>query len=268
MAQFTTSWFPTAAYLYVLHLDGAGLAWEYLRRNPAYRADWLYFHRQPEVAGRWGLRLMEDPALDARDAFPAWLPGNDAVVQLYRDFDPPPDARPFEFWRLAGTKHLVHDGQRLLLIARRPRCSVSFALAPELEDGMAYAYAIPAGPQLDKRYDAMSKQLARHSAAETAPGAIPRPSTTAVLELHTLQALDATLAGASMRGAAEAVFGKTAVASGWHADGGLRSRLRRLVRRGRSLMTGGYRRLVQLDSPGKGRSSRLRNDPLQYPRPC
>ncbi|MCV6302477.1 transcriptional regulator domain-containing protein, partial [Pseudomonas aeruginosa] len=34
-------WYPTAAYLYTLHLDGPALAWEYLRRNPSYRRDWL-----------------------------------------------------------------------------------------------------------------------------------------------------------------------------------------------------------------------------------
>ena len=33
-------WYATAAYLYVLHLDGPALAWEYLRRHPRYRADW------------------------------------------------------------------------------------------------------------------------------------------------------------------------------------------------------------------------------------
>jgi hypothetical protein len=40
------------------------------------------------------LRLLEDPALDARDAHPAWLPGHAAVVQLYPDADPPQDAAP------------------------------------------------------------------------------------------------------------------------------------------------------------------------------
>ena len=34
-------WYATAAYLYVLHLDGPALAWEYLRRHPDYRRDWL-----------------------------------------------------------------------------------------------------------------------------------------------------------------------------------------------------------------------------------
>ena len=27
----TKPWYPTAAYLYTLHLDGPALAWEYLR---------------------------------------------------------------------------------------------------------------------------------------------------------------------------------------------------------------------------------------------
>jgi hypothetical protein len=62
-----------------------------------------------------------------------------------------------------------------------------------------------------------------------------------------LQALDAALAGASMRQTDAGLFGTEAVAAGWYSDGGLRSRVRRLVRRGQSLMHGGYRHLAQLD---------------------
>ena len=67
-------WYPTAAYLYILWLDALALAWEYLRRHPDYRLDWVRRARRPDAAYRWGLRLLEDPALDARDAHPAWLP--------------------------------------------------------------------------------------------------------------------------------------------------------------------------------------------------
>lgn len=76
-------WYSTAAYLYILGLDALALAWEYLRRHPDYRLDWLRRARRPDAGQRWGLRLLEDPALDARDAHPAWLPGHAAVVQLY-----------------------------------------------------------------------------------------------------------------------------------------------------------------------------------------
>ena len=236
-------WYPTAAYLYVLHLDGLALAWEYLRRHPDYRLDWLRRHRRPQAAQQaahhWGLRLLEDPALDARDAHPAWLPGHDAVVQLHPDADPPPEAAAFAFWSIPGHKQLLHDGKGLALIARGPGHCARFALAPGLEDGMAVAYA-------------HRGRGAPHVPDTPAPMARPRPPPAALLELHTLQALDATLAGASLREVAEGLFGTDAVA-GWYSDGGLRSKVRRLVRRGDALMRGGYRRLAQLAPLEKGR---------------
>ncbi|GFN29484.1 hypothetical protein ADE_51820 [Achromobacter denitrificans] len=244
-------WYPTAAYLYILCLDALALAWEYLRRHPDYRLDWLHHQRRPhaaqQAAHRWGLRLLEDPALDARDAHPAWLPGHDAVVQLHPDADPPPDAAAFAFWNIPGHKQLLHDGKGLALIARSPGHCARFALAPGLEDGMAVAYAHrgsgggAATPARD------------HDSGDSFADTRPRPTHAAMLELNTLQALDATLAGASLRDVAEGLFGADAVAADWHADGDLRARVRRLVRRGDALMRGGYRRLAQLPPLEKGR---------------
>ena len=133
----TEPWYPTAAYLYTLHLDGPALAWEYLRRNPDYRLDWLRRRRRSDTAHRWGLRLLEDPELDARDAHPAWFPDHDGVPQLYPDADPPMDAIVFAFWSLPGSKCLIHDGKRLMLVLRWPGYSLRLAIAPGLADGMA-----------------------------------------------------------------------------------------------------------------------------------
>ena len=236
-------WYPTAAYLYVLGLDALALAWEYLRRHPDYRLEWLHRHRWPRAAPpaahRWGLRLLEDPALDARDAHPAWLPSHAAVVQLYPDADPPVDVELFAFWRIPGHKQLVHDGKVLALIARSPGRCLRFALAPGLEDGMAVACAHRGG-------------TTARLATDAAPMARPRPPPAAMMELHTLQALDATLAGASLREIAEGLFGEDAAAD-WYSDGGLRSKVRRLARRGDALMRGGYHRLAQLAPLEKGR---------------
>ena len=250
-------WHPSAAYLYVLHLDGPALAWEYLRRDPDYLRDWLRRHRHPEVAQRWGLRLLEDPGQDARDAHPAWFPDHDTVVQLYPDADPPPNASPFEFWRIPGHKQLIHDGRRLVLVVRQPGCCLRLALTPALEDGMAYVYAVRACQASCVRYRALAGELDKLQAASDAtPAAVvkPRPSPSSLLELHTLQALDGTLAGASLRMVADVLFGPDAVAKGWHADGDLRARVRRLVQRGKKLMHGGYRRLAQLPPLEQGRS--------------
>ena len=153
-------WYPTAAYLYVFWLDALALAWEYLRRHPDYRLDWLRRHRRREAAHRWGLRLLEDPALDARDAHPAWLPGHAAVVQLYPDADPPVDAESFAFWRIPGQKQLFHDGKKLALIARSPRHCLRFALAAGLEDGMAVAYAHRGGAAAPARGHVFGAALA------------------------------------------------------------------------------------------------------------
>lgn len=250
-------WHPSAAYLYVLHLDGPALAWEYLRRDPDYRRDWLHRRRDPDAAQRWGLRLFEDPDADARDAHPAWFPDHDTVVQFYPDADPPPDASPFEFWRIPGERQLIHDGRRLVLMARLPGCCVRLALAPTLEDGMAYVHAVRACQDPCAPYRALAGELDKLQAARGAETAVtkPRPSASSMLELHTLQALDGTLAGASLRTVADVLFGAEAVAAGWNADGDLRARVRRLVRRGRNLMRGGYRRLAQLPPLEQGRSA-------------
>jgi len=242
-------WYPTAAYLYVLHLDDLALAWEYLRRHPDYRHDWLHRRRHPETAHGWGLSMLEDPTLDARDAHPTWLPGHPCTAQLHPDINPPPDAIAFELWRIPGQKHLVHDGRRPMLATRWPGSCLRLTLAPSLEDGMAYVYAIRSCNMPCARHCTLRAQLDKLAvASEVASAAVarPRPAPTALQELHTLQALDANLAGASLREVAEGLFGTDAVVHGWYADSGLRSRVRRLVRRGHGLMRGGYRRLAQL----------------------
>jgi hypothetical protein len=73
-----------------------------------------------------------------------------------------------------------------------------------------------------------------------------RPGIAALQAMHTLHALDATLAGASLREVAHALFGAYAADADWHADSALRARTRRLVKRGQALMCGDYRELAGL----------------------
>ena len=113
-------WYPTAAYLYVLGLDALALAWEYLRRHPEYRLDWLRRSRRPDVAHRWGLRLLEDPELDARDAHPAWFPGHDGVLQLYPDADPPMDAIVFAVGNARQSAHWYSTAFGMRVVAYDP----------------------------------------------------------------------------------------------------------------------------------------------------
>ncbi|MFC3682952.1 DNA -binding domain-containing protein [Hydrogenophaga luteola] len=252
-------WHASAAYLYVLHLDGPALAWEYLRRHPGYRLAWLT--QDSGTAKTWGLRTLEDPALDAREALPDWLNARACAIRVIPDDDPAREASPFVFWRLPGRKQLQHDGRGLVLSAHWPGCCVRLVLAPELHDGMPHAFAMHACREPCTRYLDLAKaldQLATASRCEPSAATCPRPSPSTQQALLTLQALDANQAGASLREIAEGLFGSAEVVSGWHADSALRARVRRLVQRGRSLMDGGYRELAGIDPlapPLLGRNS-------------
>lgn len=248
MAESSTiHWHPSAAYLYVLHLDGPALAWEYLRRNPEYRRAWQRHRRRPQHdALHWGLRLLEDPARDARDAYPDWFPDPSSVVQVYPDADPTADALLFQLWRFPGRKHLMHDGKRLVLATQIVNRMLRMAISPALEDGMAYAYAVRAGCKLSERWRVVEAELALLDTAKLHLTAIAtgRPGRASMLHMRTLQALDGTLAGASQRGVAEVLFGIAAVTERWYDDGDLRAQVRRMIRRGQTLMDGGYHRLL------------------------
>ena len=245
-----THWHPVAAYLYTLHLDGTALAWEYLRRNPDYRLDWHRHRRRPpsqhrQQAQRWGLRLLEDPSRDARDVHPDWSAGP-VLVQLHPDAYPPADTAPFELWDLPGHKQLRLDGPRLRLAVHLPGRSVRLALAPALHAGMAYTQTLAPKGVHRLRGRASHEAPILFAAGDDAPCiARERPTPDALLDLHTLQALDGHLAGASAQELARVLFGDRA-AEAWHADSGLRSKVRRLLRRGQRLMAGDYRHLLQI----------------------
>lgn len=271
---------PTAAYLYVLHLDPPALAWEYLRRHPEYRVDWWYRHHSRVVLHRWGVRMLEDPHRDARDAIPGWFPDHESVVHLYPDEDPAPDARAFDFWRLPGEKHLVHDGRRLLLQVRSPLGQMRLVLSRALRPGMPYVLAnkcrtcagcrasgrggrcvsARAGRCAGERSCGVSMATALCAAgyvcgrAAGSRGAVVhrRPGRDMLVHMRTLQALDGARVGASSRDIAEAMQGSAIVARQWHPDCALRSRMRRLVSRGERLMSGGYRALAQLELADPG----------------
>lgn len=253
-----THWHPMAAYLYVLHLDGPALAWEYLRRNSEYQRDWLSPRdASAEVlACPWGLRLMEDPTRDAREAQPEWLPDPDGLVHLCPIEGASDGAARFDFWRLPGHKHVTHDGERLFVTCEPVGHLLRVIVPTALGDGVAYAYAVRADQRLGERWRAIGRELALWNALGTSPAALARdrPGRASLGHLHALQALDGVLAGASHREIARVLFGASAVAERWAEDSDLRAQVRRLIQRGQTLMQGGYRRLLQVSPSGKGRS--------------
>ncbi|MBS0429488.1 MAG: DUF2285 domain-containing protein [Proteobacteria bacterium] len=268
MGARANDWLPSAAYLYALTLDGPALAWEYLRRNPHYRAVYgrhvLGSDDETAYAACWGLRLLEDPTRDARCAQPVWLPDPAGLPQLHPDAAAEPDAPIFALWDMPGRKQLAHDGQRVLLTAYRPEGPLRAAFSPTLEHGIAYAHGVAAGARLRERWRAAAATMERFDSyygrnatrsedARAHAHAHGRPDRIALMHMRSLQTLDGLAAGATHREVAQALFGAAMVAERWHDLGELRAQVRRLAHRGRALVEGGYRRLLQIEAVRDGR---------------
>lgn len=240
------AWHVTAAYLYILGLDDRGLAWEALRRNPAYRA--AFAKRAPGAAAdEWGLRAFEDPACDARAAEPLWIEAPSALTLV--PATPTVDSDGFDLWALPAPRRLVHDGQVLRATVGRLDATLRLCLARTLRQGRPFAYQLPGGR-------AASAPRRRGVAIiagieDRAPLPTARPARRdALVRMRTFTAYDGHRAGASQRDIAVALFGSDAVRRGWSAESELRARVRYLVARGRQLVEGGYRALLATGENG------------------
>ena len=248
MVVANDAWRASAAYLYVLGLDGPLLAWEYLRRNPDYRRDWDGQRSDPtRCAAQWGLAFLEDPQLDARGTQPVWSNDPDALVHIaayHANAAPTVDA--FGIWNMPGRKSLLYDGRQMLLAAFVGARILRMAIASDISDGAPFAYVIRSGVRARARCQAVEDYLT--TLFSTEPRAYcasrQRPGRVALLHMRALQALDGRAIGASHREIAAAIFGEDRVAESWHADSELRAQVRHLLRRGAAFMRGDYRNLI------------------------
>lgn len=227
---------PGAAYIYVLLLNPLGLAWEYLRRDPAYRAAWR--RRRAASPATWGVELLEDPDLDARTADPLWKSEPSGQVRLIAD-SAIKTGPPFSLWHLPGQRRLFHDGARLSLAGIADAFGLRAILGDHLRDGAPRAYAVP--PQ--SATDAVAAIADFEQAISRAEPAARAPSRRAVAHMRALQALDAAGAGMSEREIGAALFGIAAVKN-WYSDSPLRAGVRDALKRGRRYRDGHWRSLV------------------------
>ncbi|MEO9162133.1 MAG: DUF2285 domain-containing protein [Casimicrobiaceae bacterium] len=257
MSSGESPWSAGAGYLYVLHLDATSLAWEYLRRNPDYRADWpAHAADHSSSALRWGLGSQENPGLDARDAQPLWRPRPEGELRIIPLEEASGGALRFDLWALPGHKVLCHDGRHLILNLVGGSERVRIAVDLDLGHGMAFGYVVPAGFvstwQAARRADLLMPPRGERTFRVVATAA----SRDAIVHMRTLQALDGVRAGASQRNVAAVLFGADRVIKEWAPDSELRARTRHYVRRGRALMSGEYRRLLQ---PSAARDTAVRS---------
>ncbi|WP_157644209.1 DUF2285 domain-containing protein [Bradyrhizobium sp. WSM2793] len=246
--------------------DGGDWAWEFLRRNVDYVADWrssvpqhlpcitlndgtklLRLRRRFLQAEKWGLYAFTDPRLCARQA-PAFWHSN-ALKRVVRLNARKPKEGEANVRRLAdfnAERHAVIgvDGVPLVVMKRN---GVSVPLEIHglsvLTAAFTPVYELHDLDDLTAETELL-RRLQRLTDADFR--AAQKPSFAADERLQqALIALDESLKGKTYRQIAIAIFGEKKVTEEWHSHSQfLRDRTRRLVAKGTALMKGGYRDLL------------------------
>ena len=240
-------WRSASAYAYVHELDRSEFAWEYLRRNPAYKRDYRTAVRRMESGHSRHIRLRGgacgfpfDPHLHADNAPLVWLPQLDPATVLLI-----PAPRPFTAVRALGSLDADiqapgDDGEHWIVSDAEGR--LPLLLIGGTTGATPVASVIP--------FDGTFCRARRCSAAPLA--ALDRRASDRALDQLTSRLQRQQLVFASARSMRiwpvrhiarllKILFGRVAFPTGaaWKTHD-LRGRTIRLVRTGFKLMRGGY----------------------------
>lgn len=241
-------WHDEAAYAPLRSADRAILAWEWLRRVPAYRTAYREAGRGDDesAALRWGLHRFENPAVPAPLARPMWSAG--VLTPVLTAFACPAstdEAFALDINSRFLTLHASDGAQRVLLTDgwRIIRLDVEGGTAGQ---GPAkLRFRIDGPPALAdlvlglRRFDALVR---RGDFVRSLHPPEPRVERS----LRVLRAADALAAGAGQREIAAVLLDEDAGGPGWRGDHPeLRLRAQRLARDARTCLSGGYRALLR-----------------------
>jgi hypothetical protein len=261
-------WRDPEAYSWMKVLPKHAWAWEFLRRNLDYRAAWEASQSgQKEVlysqgitvidngalnpdAARWGLvSPFENPDRDVRDANVFWSSHfSPAVLKFVAidDSQQPSGVLPLIERKCRTTVYVGNDARQHILFARDGRSlQLEASGSSVFSSGRLLAEGAPiAGPATAYfRAHRQFSDLLRHGDLRAA--LYPAYSQGRRLS-EVAQALDGWSHGATHRQIAVALVGETRA----HQEVGrqrshILDRVRRAIKRGRTLMSGGYRTFLQ-----------------------
>lgn len=239
-------WKDAAAYAPLLEADRSIFAWEWLRRDPGYRAAALERGGGDDMArpALWGLHAFESPHRTAPDARPVWRSDlhPHVLAASATESDRPADA--FDLSRLSRFATLVTEaegGEHLLLSdgLRTIRVDIvegTVAAGPVELQYLLSGRASAKGPLL-----ALRRLLALGEKGSFGRTLHPREPS-ARRWILALRVHDALAADASQREIAAALLSDAATEARWRVHAAsVRSQVQRLVRVARALARGGYR---------------------------
>lgn len=244
-------WRDAQAYAPLIDADRSIFAWEWLRRDPDYRAAAARDGRDGRgvmSADHWGLHRFEDPSRAAPDARPLWRAEHHPFVlkakagALAAPFDAIELGRlaaltSFDAGHGSGEHWLLSDGLR--------------AIRLDLIDGTASQGPVELRYILSGRASANGPLLAlRRLLALAETGRFSRTlhprEAKARRWILALRTFDALAAGANQREIAAGLLSEDAAEARWRVNAGsLRSQVQRLTRAARCFADGGYRAFLR-----------------------
>jgi len=260
-------WLTDKPYTYTERLSGPQWAWEFLRRNVEFRADWRKAQLEYGLSGydppvtmmmsqydtpmlsKWGLLYCTTPNDDSRMAGAFWNPGLCSTVLRLQGFPVTAEiaAAPFVIDDLKCPSILLefpNQSQHLLFMDEARRLQ----LAIEGADVMRPVRLLVEGT-LEKELAAAQLRSLRcfndlRISGRLYDSHIERGRGPERLHL-VLRILDAHLSGATRDEIARKLFADEYLDEGWSgANQLLRDRVRRAIYRGRALMRKAYRTLL------------------------
>jgi hypothetical protein len=243
-------WRDAGFYAPLLDADRSIFAWEWLRRDPDYRAA---ARQAPDGEGGreaaiWDLHRFEDPDRAAPEARPLWRAGHHPYVLKAKAGATTAPSDAFDLRRLAAlatvdTEHgegehwLLSDGLRAI---RLDLVAGTAAQGPVELHYLLAGRVSASGPLL-----ALRRLLALAETGRFSRTLHPREPK-ARRWILALRAHDALAAGASQREIAAGLLGDAAEEARWRVHAAsLRSQVQRLVRAARGVADGGYRAFLR-----------------------
>jgi hypothetical protein len=258
--QDLPDWREEEAYRELLPLQRSGFAWEWLRRDPAYRdaalsalgAGAAAILEGPRIgeaaAGRWGLHAFENPARSAPAARPMWRAGvHPFVLGASAETRRANDEDTFDLSRFGSLATLVRGegGAEHLLLSDGMRTLRLDIMGASLASGpVRLEYRLAGFSGLEHQLLTLRRLLALWAGGNFS-GALYPPWPRAKRHVLMLRAHDALAAGASQRDIAATLLSREAQRARWRVEAPtLRSRVQRLVRGARTLAGDGYLTLL------------------------
>ena len=252
--QLVPDWRDVAAYQLLLSAVRSLIAWEWLRRDPAYREaaeraariGGVTLHERAEPPERWGLHRFERPHAAVPEACPIWCAAVHPFV-LGIEANPFQGEDSFDLERFAtiSTLYIGSDGREHLLISDGLQAIRIDVLAGSLARGpVELRYHLTGLSSAERALLTLRRLLSLRRTGKFCRSLHPKEAKARRWVLM-LRAHDALASGAAQREIAAHLLDCRAATKRWRIEEpSLRSQVQRLVRNARWAALGGFRSLL------------------------